>query len=91
MHTRSDARTDQMRELRPFILEMLPFKPQENTEDGSIQINNEIFDEYEDPIQIMSSKVFNSMKNYQNHQFVAPDLEYLSKPIPSLKKNNFLF
>ena len=89
MHTRSDARSDQNRQLRPFILEMLPFKPSESGQE--LTVHNEIFDEYEDPIHIMSSRVFNSMKNYDNHYFVAPDLEYLSKPIPSLKKNNFLF
>ena len=90
MHTRSDARWDQVRELRPFVLEMLPFKGSVDGE-GAVTKNGELYDEYEDPIHIMSSKVYNSMKNYQNHYFVAPDLEYLSKPIPSLKKENFLF
>jgi len=88
MHVKTDARWDQVRELRPFILEMLPFKPQEG--DRDLLINNEIYDEYENPIDIMARKIFNSMKNHNNHYFVAPDIEYLSKPIPSLKKNNSL-
>jgi|LauGreDrversion4_2_1035121.scaffolds.fasta_scaffold1537643_2 hypothetical protein len=86
MHTNSDARWDQVRELSPFILEMLPYKHNDETRDVP-----DPYDEYEDPIHIMSSKVFNSMATYQNHYFVAPDLDYLSRPIPSLKKTNFLF
>jgi hypothetical protein len=91
MHVRSDARWDQVRELKPFILEMLPFKPPQEGSGKELTLNNDVLDEYEDPINIMSRKVFNSMKNYNNHYFVAPDLDYLSKPIPSMKKNNFLF
>lgn len=30
------------------------------------------------------------MKNYHNHYAVEPDLGYLSKPVPSLKKTNYL-
>jgi hypothetical protein len=85
MHVNTDSRTDNIRELRPFITEMLPYKEnQQNTD------NTEAYDEFEDPIHIMSKKVYNSMRSYQNHFFVAPDLEYLSKPIPSLNKNNSL-
>jgi hypothetical protein len=88
MHTNTEARWDQVREMRPFILEMLPFKPFESGKE--LRVNNDIFDEYEDPIDIMARRVFNSMKNYNNHYFITPDLDYLSKPIPSLKKNNYL-
>lgn len=88
MHVSTDSRTDNIRELRPFITEMLPYKDNQQSKD--LKINNEVYDEYEDPIQIMSQKVYNSMQSYQNHYFVAPDLDYLGKPIPSLHKNNSL-
>ncbi len=89
MHTNSDARWDQVRGLSPFILEMLPYK--HNEKNREIENPSDIVDEYEDPIHIMASKVFHSMASYNNHYFIAPDLDYLSKPIPSLKKSNFLF
>ena len=88
MHVSTDSRTDNIRELRPFITEMLPYK--ENQQNAEMLNNNEAYDEFEDPIHIMSKKVYNSMRSYQNHFFVAPDLDYLSKPIPSLHKNNSL-
>jgi hypothetical protein len=89
MHTKSDARWDQARELRPFVLEMLPYK-NAVTKGGEESIEKEVFDEYEDPIYIMSTRVYNSMKSYNNHYVVTPDLAYLSKPVPSLSKNNSL-
>lgn len=89
MHTNTDAKWDQIRELNPFVKEMLPYK--HNEKNNQIEDTRDIIDEYEDPIHIMATKVRNSMANYQNHYFVTPDLDYLSKPIPSLKKTNFLF
>lgn len=90
MHTKTDARWDQVRTLRPMILEALPYK---NIVQGDkeITIDQEIFDEYEDPIYIMASRVYESMKNYNNHYVATPDLANLSKPIPSLSKGNYLF
>jgi hypothetical protein len=93
MHTKADKRWDQVRELKPFILETLSFKDIERTEvirDRDLVMQGDVYDEYIDPIYIMADKVYNSMKNYQNSYFVAPDLDYLSRPLPSLKKENFL-
>ena len=89
MHTNTEGRWDQVRTLNPFIMEMLSYK--HNDENQLIKNTSEIYDEYEDPIHIISSKVYSSMASYRNHYFVAPEIEYLSQPIPSLKKNNFLF
>jgi hypothetical protein len=92
MHTRTDSRWDQVRALRPFILETLPYKNiLANEGDHEITIDQELFDEYEDPIYIMASNVYESMKNYNNHYCVTPDLSHLSKPVPSLSKGNFIF
>lgn len=94
MHTRTDMRWSQVRELNPFILEMLPIKELDRAATNGkrdLTIDGEVYDEYDDPINIMAENVFNSMCNYQNHYFVAPDIDYLSKPIPSLKKANVLF
>ena len=92
MHTKTDARWDQVRELRPFILETLPFKPLDRSVDNSrdLYLHGEVFDEFEDPIYIMAKKVYGSMEKYNNHYFVAPDIQYLSKPIPSLKAANLI-
>ena len=92
MHTRTDSRWDQVRALRPFVLEKLPYKnlvlPNEDIKE--ITIEQEVFDEYEDPIYIMASRVYESMKNYNNSYYVTPDISYLSKPVPSLSKGNFI-
>jgi hypothetical protein len=53
-------------------------------------MNGVVVDEYENPIDIMSRKVFNSMKNHENYHFTVPDLKYLSRPIPSLSETNVL-
>ena len=47
MHTRTDSRWDQVRELRPFILETLPIKPLDRTIDNSrdLYMHGEVFDE----------------------------------------------
>lgn len=93
MHTKGDKRMDQVRELKPFILETLSYKDIERTEayaGRDLIIQGDTYDEYVDPIHIMTERVYNSMKNYQNSYFVAPDIKYLSKPIPSLKEENFL-
>jgi hypothetical protein len=93
MHTRTDMRWDQVRDLKPFILETLSFKDRERTElskERDLVIQGDTYDEYVDPIYIMADRVYNSMKNYHNSYFVTPDLEYLSRPLPSLKKENHL-
>lgn len=93
MHVNTDARWDQAREAKPFILEALSYKDLDRSKINNqrdLIINNDVYDEYEDPFIIMSKKIYDSMKNYQNSYFIAPDLSYLSKPIPSLKKNNTL-
>jgi hypothetical protein len=93
MHTRTDMRWDQVRDLKPFILETLSFKDVERSENfkgRDLVIQGDVYDEFVDPIYIMAEKVYNSMKNYQNSYFMAPDLEYLSRPMPSLKKENHL-
>lgn len=93
MHVNSDLRWDQAREMKPFIIEALSYKELNRSEINNqrdLLINNEVYDEYEDPFYIMTKKIYNSMKNYQNSYFVTPDLTYLSKPIPSMKHSNFL-
>ena len=45
MHTRTDARWDQVRTLRPFVLETLPYKDVVNSGDKEITVEQEIFDE----------------------------------------------
>jgi len=94
MHVNTDARWDQAREAKPFVIESLSYKALDRSKINNqrdLMINNEVYDEYEDPFIIMGRKIYNSMKNYQNSFFMAPDLSYLSKPIPSLKKTNHLF
>lgn len=94
MHVNTDARWDQVREARPFVIESLSYKDLDRSKINNqrdLMINNEVYDEYEDPFIIMSKKIYNSMKNYQNSYFMTPDLSYLSKPIQSLKKTNTLF
>jgi len=94
MHVNTDARWDQAREAKPFVIECLSYKDLDRSKINNqrdLMINNEIYDEYEDPFRIMCKKIYNSMKNYQNSYFMTPDLSYLSKPIPSLKKTNALF
>jgi hypothetical protein len=95
MHTNTDLHWDQVRTLRPFLLETLSYKDfnrkEYNNNERDIKILDDVYDEYNDPIHIMTDKVFNSMKNYQNSYFNAPNIEYLSKPLPSLKKTNILF
>ncbi len=94
MHVNTDTRWDQVREARPFVLEALSYKDLDRSKINNqrdLIINGEVYDEYEDPFYIMSKKIYNSMKNYQNSYFVTPDLAYLSKPIQSLKKTNTLF
>lgn len=93
MHTNTDSRWDQAREAKPFVIESLSYKDLDRSKINNqrdLMINNEVYDEYEDPFIIMGRKVYNSMKNYQNSYFMTPDLDYLSKPIPSLKKTNML-
>lgn len=62
MHTKADARWDQVRELRPFILETLPYKGKLTEDNEQIKLQEAIshadnIDEYEDPIYIMAGKV----------------------------------
>lgn len=93
MHTNTDARWDQAREARPFVIESLSYKELDRSKINNqrdLMINGDVYDEYEDPFYIMGKKVYNSMKNYNNSYFMVPDLEYLSKPIQSLKKSNML-
>ena len=93
MHTNTDARWDQAREAKPFVIESLSFKELDRSKinnNRDLTINNDVYDEYEDPFMVMGKKVYNSMKNYQNSYFMTPDLDYLSKPIQSLKKTNML-
>jgi hypothetical protein len=92
MHTRTDARWDQVRELKPFILETLPIIPLDRSTDKSrdFHIQGEVYDEYEDPIYIMARKVHKSMSSYNNHYYITPDIKHLSRPIPSLKQENHL-
>lgn len=80
MYTKTDARTDQIREAKPFVTEMLPFV----RELGSSENPEEVADEYEDPVAIMARYVAESMSSYENSFFVAPDLESLRNKISSV-------
>ena len=94
MHTNTDKRWDQVQELRPFVLETLPYKSIDRSiynNKRDVIIKNEAFDEYENPIDIMARKVISSMSNYNNSFTTVPDIEYLSKRLPSFKQNNSLF
>ena len=56
MHVKTDARWDQAREARPFVLECLSFKELDRSKINNqrdLMINNEVYDEYEDPFIIM--------------------------------------
>ena len=93
MHVKADLRIDQMREMKPFILESLPYKPVNPQETGNkrdLVIDGSVYDEFENPIDIMSQKIITSMSNYQNSFSQVPDLEYLSKRLPSFKQTNSL-
>ena len=91
MHVKTDKGIDQIRELKPFVLETLPYKEIDRTkysDSRDLIINNEIYDEYENPIDIMSNRIFNSMKSYNNSFNSVPDIDYLSNRIPSFKESN---
>lgn len=94
MHTNTDKRWDQVRLLRPFVPQMLSFKNPirgENDERDIRFIANDqsIYDEYQDPIYLMSEKVAHSMASFKNRIAVQPDLDVI-KSIPSIKLNNSL-
>ncbi len=91
-HTNTEKRWDQVRELKPFVLETLPYKTIERNQhtERDLKIDGDVVDEYDDPINIMANKTFNSMKNYQNSFFHTPDLKKLSKPVGSLKLTNHI-
>ena len=94
MHTNTDYRYDQARTLKPFILEALSIKSPERNENDprDIQmINNDVtvYDEYVDPVYLMTSKVYNSMIGFKNRIAVEPKLDVI-KAIPSIKLNNSL-
>ncbi len=94
MHTRTDSRWNQVRELSPFILEMLPMKEADRNATNGLRemtIEGEVYDEFTDPIEIMAQNVYESMAGYDNHYHITPDIDYLSISIPSLKKENKLF
>lgn len=92
MHTNTEAKWDQLREMKPFILETLSMKEVDRQKikerDMVLFDNKSVYDEYVDPIVVMTDKVYNSMKGYHNSYAVQPDISYLSRPIPSLKKTN---
>lgn len=96
MHVNTDLRWDQVRGTRPFITELLPikkmnFSPTKHREIVFFENDPTIYDEYEDPIYIMSSKIANSMSNYKNSSYaITPDLS-LIKSIPSITENNSIF
>ena len=94
MHTNTDKRWDQVKELKPFVLETLPYKAIDRSTHNNqrdIMIHNEATDEYENPIDIMARKVIASMSSYENSFTTVPDIEYLSKRLPSFKQTNTLF
>jgi hypothetical protein len=93
MHTNTDARWDQAREARPFVIESLSYKKLDRSKINNqrdLIIDNDVYDEYEDPFVLIGRHVYSSMKKYQNSYFMTPDLKYLSKPIQSLKNTNML-
>jgi len=92
MHTNTDLRWDQVRGIRPFLTEMLPiknvnFSKEKNREISFFENDASVYDEYEDPIFIMSRKIANSMSVYKNPIAVEPDYN-LVKSIPSITENN---
>ncbi len=69
MHVKTDKRLDQVRELRPFVLESLPYREIDRTKyrnSRDMIIRNEVYDEYDNPIGIMADRIFNSMCSYSN-------------------------
>lgn len=95
MHTNTEFRMDQVRVLSPFINEALSIKDNERMEDDERDIkyvtgDMTVYDEFADPIYLMSSKIFKSMGEYKNKLAVTPDLSVV-KSIPSIRLNNSLF
>lgn len=93
MHVKTDKRWDQVRELRPFVLEMLPYQEIDRSkfkDSRDIIIGNEAFDFYDNPIDLMARRIYNSMTSYENSFNNSPDLKYLSRAIPSMKETNSL-
>lgn len=94
MHTNTEMKWDQVRALRPFITEMLPIKtyPREKNSYRDVKFiegDPTVYDEYEDPIYVMSKRIVKSMEGYKNNLAVEPDASIL-KAIPSLTLNNSL-
>ena len=94
MHTNTDLRWDQVRGVKPFISDMLPIKQVDRSIinerdmkyiDGDISV----YDEFEDPIYIMSKKISDSISKYNVRQAIKPDLSVV-KSIPSICLNNNL-
>jgi hypothetical protein len=93
MHVKTDKRLDQVRELRPFVLESLPYREIDRTKyrnSRDMIIRNEVYDEYDNPIGIMADRIFNSMCSYENSFNSTPDIAYLSRKLPSFKETNSL-
>lgn len=94
MHTNTDLKWDQIRTLKPFISGLLPIKEiVRNKSDPRdiIHISNDptIYDEYEDPIHLMASKIASSMSSYKNPIALSPNIDIVNS-IPSIKLNNSL-
>lgn len=94
MHTNAEARWDQVRNCRPFINELLSIKAVDRhsrpeRDPRFIEGDRTVYDEFEDPIFLMTRKIHSSMTNYRNVFSIKPDLSII-KPIPSLTLNNSL-
>lgn len=87
MHTNTDLRWDQVRALNPFITEMLSIKNSELRE-ALKDKDHSSFDEYVDPIYLMSEKISKSIESYKS-KGVTPNFDIL-KSVPSIKLNNSL-
>lgn len=92
MHTNTEYRWDQIRTLKPFILEALSFvsparEKNEVRDKMYVDGDRTVYDEYADPIFIMSEKIHKSMCGFRNRVAIEPDLSVVDS-IPSLKLNN---
>ena len=93
MHTKPDMRWDQVRELKPFISDMLPFN--RHVEIG--KENNFVcenygemyeYEEYNNPIYVIASRVNNSLETYSFTNKIDIHPKELNLRIPSLKEES---
>jgi hypothetical protein len=94
MHVRTDDKLDQLREMKPFILQSLPYKQPDfsQTNERDLKIHGDTYDEFDNPISIMANKLYNSMSGFEGNSYqVTPDIDDLQlRTVPSLKHNNHL-